>query len=47
MPCGVDNILVSSRVATGPFSIASNLVGFQNLLYEVADDPDQVGDCHV
>jgi len=28
---------------SGPFSIASNLVGFQNLLYEVADDPEQVG----
>ena len=27
---------------SGPFSIASNLVGFQNLLCEVAEDPDQV-----
>jgi uroporphyrinogen decarboxylase len=27
---------------SGPFSIASNLVGFQNLLCDVATDPDQV-----
>ena len=27
---------------SGPFSIASNLVGFGNLLCEVADDPDHV-----
>jgi len=28
---------------SGPFSIASNLVGFENLLCEVAVDPDAVG----
>jgi uroporphyrinogen decarboxylase len=27
---------------SGPFSIASNLVGFEQLLYEVALDPDEV-----
>jgi len=27
---------------SGPFSIASNLVGFENLLYEVAVNPDEV-----
>ena len=28
---------------SGPFSIASNLVGFENLLCDVADDPDDGG----
>jgi uroporphyrinogen decarboxylase len=28
---------------SGPFSIASNLVGFQQLLFDVATDPDLVG----
>lgn len=29
---------------SGPFSIASNLLGFERLLYAVAEDPDRVAD---